>query len=114
MFVATSSDSEQPAPLENKAVADVAVFDLGSSPSAIDISRSTHPMVRRTAPDVSATSADLLLTIVRSHGASSSADGLSTSRDESSDDPCSAFDHFFASLEEGEPFAIAGLSSALS
>jgi hypothetical protein len=38
---------------------------------------------------------------------------MATLRDQTSDDPCSAIDHFFASLEEGEHFTSAALSSAL-
>lgn len=113
MLVATSSDFEQPAALANESVVNAAAFDLGPLSFAPDISMGSRQMVRRPPPSASVSSANLLLSIVRSHAATSPVDDMRTSREETSDDPCSAIDHFFASLEEGEHFTSAGLSSAL-
>jgi hypothetical protein len=113
MLVATSSDFEQPAAPANEAVVDAAAFDLGLLSSASDISMSSRPIVRQTSTSASVSSANLLLSIVRSHAATGSVDDMPLSREETSDDPCSAIDHFFASLEDGEHLASAGLSSAL-
>jgi hypothetical protein len=111
MLVATSSEFEQPAALANEAVVDAAAFNPGltSAPNMM----SSRQIVRRTAPSASADSANLLLAMVRSHAATSSVGDAPTSPEETSDDPCRAIDHFFASLEEGDLFTTAGLSSAL-
>lgn len=113
MLVATSSETEQPTAHANETVVDAAAFDLGLLFPAPGISMSSRPIVHRTAPSASAASANLLLSIVRSHAATSSVVDVPTSREETPDDPCSAIDRFFASLEEGEHFTSAGLSSAL-
>jgi hypothetical protein len=113
MLVASSSDFEQPAAPANEAVAEAATFDPGLSSSGLDISRSLRPIDHRSSPSDSASSANLLLAMVQSHGSTSSVDDFFSLREETSDDPCDAIDHFFASLEDGEHLASAGLSSAL-
>jgi endonuclease/exonuclease/phosphatase family metal-dependent hydrolase len=113
MFAATSSEFNEPAAAAKETIAEPVVFDPGLLSSAPDSSRSSRLVDYRAPAGGSASSADLLLAMVQSRGPTSSVDDFFSSRGEMSDDACDAIDHFFASLEEGEHFASAGLSSAL-
>jgi endonuclease/exonuclease/phosphatase family metal-dependent hydrolase len=113
MLATTPDAADQPVPASNTTVADAVAFDLAGWSSTFDNSTSSRPIVGRAAANASASSADLLLAISRSHTAISSVDDMPTLREDLTEEPCSAVDQFFASLEDSANLASAALSSAL-
>jgi hypothetical protein len=110
--LAAPNESKQSATLANKSAADAAAFDPGQM-SASSSWLSSQPIVCPTTPSASLTTDNLLLALPQSQAAISSVDDEAASVGQSSNDLTSVIDHVFASLEEGDLFASAGLSSAM-
>jgi hypothetical protein len=90
-----------------------AAFDFIASPTASVVSTNSRSIAGRTSPGTAASSASLLLSMAQSDFEVRSFDDLLTESQVSSEQSLGAIDHLFASLEEGDFFANAGLSSSL-